>query len=538
MGFEPPKELEQYLNVEWRKPPESFVNCSQYYANLDPFFINYMTRVVRACMAYSSGSADGLINSGLKFNVGYSLKRGALRLIKGDKTIFEGNDADTKILSDIWASNINFDAFLESAIDYMLDGTAVIKLNKDKKGRCVPVATRCDRYYASTDETGEIYHIILLNSFLFTEKYGASTEHSYWLVEERYFKNNKPYVRYKVQLKSGIAGQETLPTIDGDGIGIRSLPDGLRNTLKLRGITNLNKEIKLPFRDGLGCWVLRRTATNSCVPGLAMGDPLLYGALDILWAIDVVFSGSMTDVLLGKGKILVPKKYLQTIRQDFKNMGFTDVASAQMARSDMWNDDDDSLVYIYTEHDKDFIPQSVQFDIRAEQYKGMLEIYLRQLAVHCGFAPTSIFPFLADGSAKTATEITAEENLTRATVQTTHQLISPVIDRMLNEVLFQLYSNLGLKYEGQVKIKLSDYIGNPLLRDQNIRENLNAGIIPKEVAIQRANNISDAETQDYISKIEKDQRQRQESFFNDKNYFGDDVNDNSEQAFELGSNNP
>jgi hypothetical protein len=534
MGFEPPKFLQQYLDKEWRKPPENFVNCSLYYANLNPFFINYMTRVVRPCMAYSCGSADGLLNSGIKMNVGYTLKKSATRLIKGDKTIFEGNDIDAKILSEYWATSVDFDTFLETAIDYMLDGATVIKLNKDANGRCVPVATRCDRYYATTDENGNICHIVLLNSFLFTEKYGNSTEYSYWLVEERYFKNGKPYVRYKVQHKSGTAGQEVLPTVNGDGIGIRSLPETVRNSLKLRGISALNKEMQLPFRDGLGCWTLRRTATNSCVPGLAMGDPLLYGALDILWAIDVVFSGSIVDVILGKGKILVPKKYLQSIRDDFKAMGFNDTKIAKFANTSFMDDDDDSLVYIYTEHDKDFTPQSVQFDIRAEQYKGMLEIYLRQLAVHCGFAPASVFPFLADNSTKTATEVTAEENLTRGTVQTSHQRIAPTLERLLNEVLYQLYKDLGVEYKDHIKIKLSDYIGNPLQRDQNIRENVMAGLMPKDVGIQRINNISDAETQEYIRKIAEEEARTQEPPFNDMNYFGDD-DGNSEQTAELSS---
>lgn len=516
MGFETPKELQSYLDLEWRKPPENFVNSSLYYANLDPFFINYMTRVIRPCMAYSCGSADGLLNSGIKMNVGYALKKSATRLLKGDKVIFEGADTDTKILNDLWSSSVDFDTFLETAIENMLDGTTVIKLNKDANGRCVPTATRCDRYYATTDDCGNICHIIFLNSFLFSEKYGNSTDFSYWLVEERYFKNGKPYVRYKVQNKSGTAGQEILPTINGDGIGVKSLPEAVRDALKLKGITNLNKEIALPFRDGLGCWTLRRTATNSCVPGLAMGDPLLYGALDILWAIDVLFSGSVVDVLLGKGKILVPKKYLQSIRQDFQSMGLNIDKSMKLANTEYMNDSDDSLVYIYTEHDKDFIPQSIQFDIRAEQYKGMLEVYLRQLAVHCGFAPASVFPFLADNSTKTATEVTAEENLTRATVQTLHQRMASVIDRLVNEVLYQLYTDAGLEYEGQAKVKLSDYIGNPLQRDKNIRDNLIAGIMPREVAVQRANNISDAETQDYMAKIKEDEKERQaaEPFFN------------------------
>ena len=79
MGFKTPAYLENYLNKEWRKPPENFVDCSLYYAGLDPFFIDYMNKVVRPCMAYSCGSADNLINSGAKMNIGYSIKRCSFR---------------------------------------------------------------------------------------------------------------------------------------------------------------------------------------------------------------------------------------------------------------------------------------------------------------------------------------------------------------------------------------------------------------------------------------------------------------------------
>lgn len=152
-------------------------------------------------------------------------------------------------------------------------------------------------------------------------------------------------------------------------------------------------------------------------------------------------------------------------------------------------------------------------------YRGMLEIYLRQAVTLCGFAPTSVFPFLSDGSAKTATEVTAEENLTRATVQSAHQTIIPQINRMLNEVCFQY------GFGKSASIKLADYIGNKLLRDQNIRENYAAGLLPLDIAVQRINDISASETQEYIRKIEEEQKSRQPSgygLFNDKDYYGDE----------------
>ena len=306
-----------------------------------------------------------------------------------------------------------------------------------------------------------------------------------------------------------------MPTMEAEGIREEDLPDNIRQMLLRRGI-KLNKEVLLPFKDGLGVWLWRRTANNSCVPGLALGDPLLYGALDILWATDVVFSGSITDVILGRGKILVPRKYLTSIREDFKRLGIE--TKSEFFTSD-WSDADDTLVYIATEHDKDFPPQSVQFNIRSEEYRGMLEVYLRQAAVHCGFAPTSVFPFLQDQSSKTATEVTAEENLTRSSVQSIHQTIVPNINRMIAEVLLQY------GFTGKARIKLTDYVGNKIQRDQNIRDNYAAGLVPKDVAIQHVNDISAGETQEYIAKIDEEERQKREeafgnALFNEKDYYG------------------
>lgn len=514
MGFNTPKYLENYLNKEYRKPPESFVDCSLYYAGLDPFFIDYMNRVVRPCVAYSCGSADNLLNSGAKMNIGYSIKSTAVKLIKGDKLIFNGDDLACQKISETWAPCVSFDAFLESAIDYMQSGgTVAVKLNKDRFGRCYPVATRIDRFYCTTDDVGEVVDIVLFNSLLYSERFGANASRSYWLVENRYYNaERKPCVMYKVHSKSGIAGKEILPGIDTPGIEDEGLPDNVRAVLRKKGIV-LNRETLLPFHDGLGVWLWRRTANNSCVPGLMFGDPLFYGVLDLLWSVDTVFSGSLTDVILGSGKVLVPKRYLQTIRDDLRRQGAGDLSSRLLAMTDRYSDDDDSLVYIMTEHDKDFPPTVVQFDIRADQYRGMLETYLRQIVSHCGFAPTSVFPFLQDASAKTATEVTAEENLTRATVQSVHQTIVPMINRMLAEVLYQA----GIK--GKAKIRLSDYIGNTLLRDQNIRENYLAGLIPKEEAVQRINNISAQETVEYLQKLSKQQQPYGGSLFNDKDYF-------------------
>ena len=266
MGMELPRQLTDWLNKDWRRPPQNFVDCSLYYAGLDVYFMQYMRSVVRPCIAYSTGSADNLYNSGIKMNIGQTIKDTAVKLVKGDKILFDGDDFACKQLSEVWAPAVGFETFTESAIDYMLaGGTVAVKLNKDMFGRIYPSATRVDRYYADTDDLGNVFHITFFNSFLFSETLGRKSMRSYWLVEERYFNQAlQPCVVYKVHLKSGVVGKELLPSIDAAGIDERDLPTNILAILRRKSII-LNKELVLPFQDGLGVWLLTATSTNSCV---------------------------------------------------------------------------------------------------------------------------------------------------------------------------------------------------------------------------------------------------------------------------------
>lgn len=523
MGFQIPEYLKRYLeNTKYRKPFENFVNNSTYYAQLNWQWISYMETVVRPCIAYSTASVDGVYNSSLSTSTGMALVKGATRLITGDKLFFLGNDESCKFLSDIWSPGVNFNKFLTRAISFMLaGGTSVIKWNQDEKGRNTLSAFRIDRTLISTDENGEVTDAVFFIALLSTLK-NREQQSTYWLVEERkYNEDGKPVLIYKVFVRGGIVNSPTLPSPYEIGAEIENLPKNVQEELRRLKITRLNQEIILPTFDRLGVWLLSRTATNSCVPDAPFGDPLLYGCLDLLWSIDVVFSGSMIDVLNGEGKILVPKQFLQDtlnrLQSQYPGKQFN-VTTAELRGYS-----DESFVYIMPSvMDKDKMsPTPIQFDIRADQYGKMMEMYERLTAVRTGYSPTSIFPYLTpDNSVKTATEVTAEENLTRASIRDTHNTILPVLTRALREVL---------KQEGlvpDVQLQLGDYIGNKLQYDANIRDNYSAGLLPKEIAVKQINNLTDGETQEYIEKISSDDEYKRsqnlfgDNLFNEKDYYG------------------
>lgn len=520
MGFKIPDYLKNYLeNTKWRKPFESFVNNSTYYAQLNWQWLSYMETVVRPCIAYSTASVDGAYNTSLSTSTGLSILRGAARLVSGDKHFFTGDDEACRFLSDIWAPSVNFNRFKNRAVSFMLSGgTSVIKFNVDEYDRCSLSAFRIDRTLFSVSDSGEVTNAIFFIGILSRMK--NDNEQTYWLVEERkYSKEGRKVIIYKVFTSSGTANSPTLPSPYQNGVAYKNLPTDVKEQLYKMRATRLNEELPLLTKDGLGVWLLSRTAINSCVPDSPLGDPLLYGCLDILWSIDVVFSGTIIDVLNGEGKIIVPKNFLQDTlnKLQAKYPG----SEFNVTTAELGSYKDESFVYVMPSGiDKDKItPLPVQFDIRAEQYGKMLEIYERLACVRAGFSPTSIFPYLTpDNSSKTATEVTAEENLTRASVLDAHSLITPVFDRALREVLRHE------RYNSDVHIQMSDYVGNKMQFDNNVRQNYAAELIPQEVAIKQINNLTDSETMEYLKKITEERKQRPsgEAIFDDKDYYGGD----------------
>ena len=517
MAFQYPAYLQAYLDKKNNSPFQTFVNTSQYYAQTDVYLLNYMDKVVRQCIAYATATQDGAYNYGISTNVAHSMIKTAVKIVRGEKTYFNGDDEACAFLSDVWTDFARFDLFIDELLTYtMQGGTALFKINQDALGRCKLSASRVDRNRFTVNDDGDIVEAIFFITLLSSTKNNNDTE-QLWLVEHRYYDEGKPTIVYKVHRKSGVAGNETLPPIESESLPIESLSPEVRVSILRRGI-ELGVKKTLPFRDGLGVWASLQTSTNSCVPGLRMGDPALFGVLDLLWALDTVFSGSLIDVLNGQGIILLPKRFMQAFNEALQSI--SESKQTQLVTHLDLTPPSEQFVYVSVEGDETFKPEQIQFDIRSDKYSGMWELYLRQIAVSFGYAPTTLFPYLQDNSPKTAREVTAEENLTRATVQSAHRLLLPEINRAIAEVLYQA------GFSGKATVALSDYIGNKLMRDENIRLNKQAGLIPSETAVQIVNGLTVKETNEYLQKINEDKAREaaQSSFgqypFNDVNYYG------------------
>lgn len=497
--FQLPKYLQEYLTTRYDAPVQSWVDFTQFYSALNPYFIDYLNRTVKPCVRMATATHD-LNSQHLSMGIGYALKKAAVQLIKGDSLMFNGDDRATAFLSDIWARKTHFERLIEVAVDNtVVGGTSALKTDVNANGRVSLSSYRVDRFYATTDCFGEVVECILLANLLTSEK-STDGVGAYWLVEHRQYKNGVPTVTFKVHTNGGVATTNSLPAIWSNGIAKKNLPPQVLRTVNAMGI-ELNTPMTLPFKEGLGVRLLLNTATNATVPGLVMGDPLLYGAQDTLWSLDTVFCGSMIDVINGEGKILAPSRFMNEVKALLNETGH----KVTDARAQSWLENDDSITYIQTERDKDFQPTPIQFNIRAQEYSTVFEWYLRQATAHAGFSPTSIFPFLADNSVRTATEVNSDDNKTRATVSSWHKLNLPTINSALEEVLYLE------GFKGTAALQLTDYIGNKIQRDQNLRENYAAGAMPQSVFVQKINGLTDAETDEYLAKIKAETKEREDA---------------------------
>mgnify|MGYP001625294744 CR=1 FL=1 len=506
MSFKIPDYLRGYLNnVKYNKPFENFVNNGTYYSQIDWQWMFYMQTVVRPCIAYATGSSDCSYGNSLSTSTGMAIVKGASKLIAGDKLFFNGNDESAKFLSDIWAPQTNFNRFISRAISFALGGgTSVIKWNMDEYGRSYLSAFRIDRTLVSVNEANDVTDAVFFITLLTKTKNDA--QNTYWLTEERKYNEKKQKVLiYKVFVKGGNVESPVLPSPYQAGIAMHNLPASVQREIKRMGITKLNEEIPLPAYDGLGVWLLAASETNSCVPDAPFGDPLLYGCLNILWSIDLVFTGSIIDVLNGEGKIIVPKQFLAETMARLNKM----YPNAQwgVTTTELEGYTDESFVYVMPSGvDRDKIaPMPVQFDIRADQYGKMLEMYERLACVRAGFSPSSIFPYLTqDASVKTAQEVTAQENLTSSSVRHAHKVMLPVFNRALREVLRHE------DFSCEIQLQLGDYIGNKLRYDENVRANFEAKLTPQREAIKQIHNLTDKEADEYFEKIQEDMQREQE----------------------------
>ena len=427
----------------------SLVNNSSFYAMINPQYREFMQRWVQNWLWWYDGWAPYFHSQDqgiLSTRIGGSLVDRVAKKVAGGHIMFknagkEEEQKDKNSLNDAlrfisgWAADSNFAKAQKQVIRFAAAaGTALIKLNKNAK-QLWAQAVRFDRFVPRVDPQGRLIEV---KCFLYTDvslgennKDGKRIGQSYNLVECRYFGDytrvdgeiikNVPIVEYKILRSSTTAtASGSYAYGEAERIQFRKLPDSVRKALlRSYGTMLFDEPIMLPFKDSLGCELVTWTEGIGNLPQLPFGESFLGNIVSYLMSYDYYWSAFNTDMYTGRARVLVPE-------------GIEGVGS----KNSNYNSGLDSFMYTkvkYMNPDEQK-PLPLQFNLRAEEWQIIRNTIIENIAVNTGLSPATIASFLNDNSARTAREVSTEENETSGYVEEVRSIVEGPINRLLKLV--------------------------------------------------------------------------------------------------------
>lgn len=268
----------------------------------------------------------------------------------------------------------------------------------------------------------------------------------YFLIEDRYFKNGKPYTINRIYRSylprfEGVA--DTTMSFDytwrddndtkAEEINSKDIPAEYLKYLEDEGIV-LGVEVPLPFKS-LGVFHFKRTATDLRHPNSKYGRPLLSGCYDLLWSYDFAFSILTKDLQVGRALSFVPTP-LNGNQMLAQQMGDKELGNAYYQyRLEYPALFDDEFVKVPHTKMDDQMPSTVQFDIRSEKIKTAMDKIATMIANQIGISPTYFISMLNNtNETKTATEVASDMSETNLTVINQRRLLQTTINELIDEL--------------------------------------------------------------------------------------------------------
>jgi A118 family predicted phage portal protein len=242
---------------------------------------------------------------------------------------------------------------------------------------------------------------------------------------------------------------------------------------------------------------IRNPEANNIDPESPTGISLFANAVDTIKAIDISFDQFFSDIELGGRRIALPggvfRKYTEVdpLAGTSRMVSYFDPADRVFMRLE----GDDA---------ENFKPQDLTFDIRAEQFKAVIQTLLDLFAFQIGF-DAGYFAF--DGmSVKTATEVISDNSHTYKTMQG----FRTNLDRGLKHV-FRVINALGVEYriDGAETKEPTITWNDSVIEDRNSRTKYfidlyTSKLVDLETAVKKIHNLSDADATKMAAKIVED----------------------------------
>lgn len=499
----------------------SFINRSSFYALISSEYYDFMNRFVKQWLWWVDGwvpyfhSADNGIPStrlaaGLVDKIARKIVGGRLmyRNAGKDKEGAEETPSLSKIAD--WATATDFEETVKSAVRFATAaGTALVKINRGRDGLWTE-ALRFDSFIPTVDATGKV---LAVDCFLrnFTdlgvqkiEAREASTLTSFYVVERRRFRDytradgsvikDAPVAEYIIKRAGGsIVSGQFVSKGDAGEIKFRDLPKMMQRAIgKAYAGIMFDKPILLPFSDHLGVELVKFTESVSGLPELPFGDSFVASIISKLMEWDYYSAAASTDMYLGRGRVLIPKQ-LQGANAGNYNSGLDSFAFTEYQTAD-------------PEGNK---PTPLQFQLRAAEWSEIRTRIIQDISIITGLNTSTLASFIADGaSAKTAREISTEENETLSYINDKRALM----EKPLNRILRLVARYMGLT--DTIVLRWSNaYLTNKMMQAELLQLAVAGGFMSKRKAVQEFNVDDDAaEIDEEYNRVLEDQQRGMPSF--------------------------
>lgn len=515
----------------------TFVNNSVFYASLPSYYREFMVRFVQNPLYWVDGwcpyfhNADkGVMSSRL---AGAIVDRVAKK-VSGSRIMYKtiGKVSDTDGINDSkeeickWSDKYHFESVIKTAIRYAAAaGTSLLKLNKNSDGDLWGEAVRFDRFLPGVDaSTGKV---IELKCFLYTNVQMINDDdkktNAYSLIEHRYFGKyrkvetgevieNAPIVEYTInRLFGSITNNEfnLQSNCKAERVLFKNLPKEVRKSiLDNYGTLIFDAPILLPFKDWLGCELVKWTEDITGIPQMPFGESLVNKIIPYLQEYDYLTSVMGTEMYLGRGRVLIPKGFDSGRNADGLAGGWDNALDGGMFIK---------LPFVKPEDAK---PEPIQFEVRAEQLSKMRNTILEAISVNIGISPSTLAPFLQDSSARTAREVSTEENETACFVADTRSILETPINEVLRRVClyYQLPDIIGIRWS-------QAGLSNPFMTTEMVTQLMSSGLISRRNAIAMLNPDEDDAQIDLLTQAAADDYNESNmgnNPFDEMNYYGDE----------------
>lgn len=437
-------------------------------------------------------------------------------------------------------SELGLDEVTETAnIKRLAGGSSYFVLNPTSKGDLILDAIGIDQAYVTFKGRKPVRARIFIN-YIDDNSTASISACRYYLVEERYFKDGKPYTINKIYQSvipqnEGAYSSFTYGWRDDESTksndvteafinGTQYVSDKVLNEIKNSGII-FNYEFELPFK-GLGVVHCKNTSTSTKHPNSKYGDPLLIKCFDLMWVYDFAFSILSKDLYTGRAITFIPDTLNgnllaknQMTDEEFANAFYT----GTMELPALFDDEFAKIPNFDMEWQT---PTAVQHDIRSEKIKTAMDTIATNIAQCVGLDPSFLISQLnMTNETKTAFEVNNEASVSNVTLLRKRQLLQVA----LNEVIDELCHFYGVSSEDvSVCFPPLEELNQTLMADYIVKLRSVQGMSTDMLVNLAYKDLTEAEKQEEIDKIRDEQESLNKLEDKNLNKIDNNLRDNKE----------